>query len=62
MLTPNQPHISTRCASSACVQVTLTDKVTVDDTKDGGEKTAFDVEAWTAFVAAVKRDGLEAVA
>ncbi|GAA0738596.1 DUF397 domain-containing protein [Dactylosporangium roseum] len=55
MLTPNQPTISTRCASSACVQVTLTDKVTVRDTKDGGDRVTFDVEAFAAFVAAVKR-------
>lgn len=53
MLIPNQPTISTYCANTGCVEVTLDDQVQVRDTKDDGEKTMFDVSAWRAFVAAL---------
>ena len=60
MLQPGKPSISTYCANAACVEVTLTDRVRVRDTKPGGAAVAFTVDAWRGAVAALKAGSLDA--
>lgn len=59
MLIPNQPTISTCCGSAACIEV-IAGAVTVRvrDTKTGAEVT-LTVDAYRAFVAALKSGQLD---
>jgi hypothetical protein len=58
MLIPGKPTISSKCASSACVEVTLLESddfmvdggVQVRDAKKGGESLVISAGDWTAFL------------
>lgn len=57
MLIPNQPTISTFCASNACVEATAgAGGVTIRDSR--GAAVVFTTEDWRRFAAALKTEGL----
>ena len=58
MLKPRVPTTSSRCATNACVEVTLSgpaDRVTVRDSKPEGGVVDFTPDAWRLFVAHIVR-------
>lgn len=60
MLIPNQPTLSTACATTGCVEATLTDEgVQVRDTKPGGAAVLVPVVAFRSFVDARKTEVLD---
>lgn len=60
MLIPNQPTISTRCGTNACLETELTDEgVRIRDTKPGGAAVVVSVAAFRLLVAALKTGELD---
>lgn len=51
-MTPGVPTVSSYCATNACVEVTLTDLVTVWDS--AGAAVAFQPADWRSFVTTLR--------
>lgn len=53
---PGVPTVSSRCATNACVEVTLTDRVTVRDS--AGAAVAFRPADWRSFVTTLQEESV----